>query len=77
MSKDKIKFDPNDLAGMRGLMEKYGNSESPYWGENESGEPVIISIFPDRIAVVTVQENGWCRTNIYYADGTIEETFER
>ncbi|MCD7837911.1 MAG: hypothetical protein LUG65_03250 [Clostridiales bacterium] len=79
MSKDKIKFDPNDLVGMRRLMEKYGNSDSDstFWGESENGEPVFTSIYPDRIAVVTAQENGWCRINTYHADGAREETFCR
>lgn len=75
--KASIKFDPNDMPGMQELMKKYGDSEFLYWGENESGEPVSISIFPDRIVVATLQKNDWMRTNIYHADGTREETYEK
>jgi len=76
-SMDKIKFDPNDFEGMQALMKEYGDSDSPYWGENINGEPVTISIFPDRIVVATLQENGWERTNIYHSDGTQEESYDR
>lgn len=53
-----IHFNPADLQSMRQLMKQHGDSEFPYWGKNENGEPVSISIFPDRIAVVTEQSNG-------------------
>lgn len=66
----------SDLSSMRSLMEKYGNSELPFSGENDQGEMVVISIFPDRIISNTYQLNGWVRINTLWADGTIEQTFD-
>jgi hypothetical protein len=72
-----FEFNPFDLDEMVALMDKYGDSKSMYFGENEDGERVAISIFPDRIVVDTYQENGWCRINTYHRDGTREETYKR
>ena len=41
----------------------------------ESGEELPISAKNDKLT--TVQNNNWCRINCYYADGTIDETYER
>ena len=71
-----IKFDPTDLKGMRRLMKEHGDSETAKLGSNENGEDVAISIFKDRIVVVTYQSNGWIRKNIYYPDGSREELFD-
>ena len=38
---------------------------------------MYISIFEDKIVTMTSQSNGWRRKNIYYRDGSREETFER
>ena len=55
--------------------------ELPISAKNENGELVIIE---ERISdgipfyrLTTVQNNNWCRINCYYADGTINETYER
>lgn len=72
-----ISFDPADFAGMIELMDKYGDSEHPFFGENGDGETVSISIFHDKIVVVTYQHNNWTRKNTYYRDGDSDETFER
>ena len=55
--------------------------ELPLSAKNENGELVIIE---ERISdgisfyrLTTVQDNNWCRINCYYADGTIDETYER
>ena len=73
---NKIAFDPADLSGMLSLMDAYGNSSTVFPGENEHGEAVYLSIFPDKIVTTTEQENGWVRINIYNRDGTREETFD-
>lgn len=73
---ENIKFDPTNLKGMRKLMEEYGDSETAKFGSNELGEDIAISIFKDKIVVVTYQSNGWVRKNIYYPDGSREEMFE-
>ena len=54
-----------------------GDSKTMYPGTNEHGESVYISIFSDKIVTMTSQINGWMRKNIYYRDGSREETFER
>ena len=63
----------NHIAESRG--------ELPLSAKNENGELVIIE---ERISdgipfyrLTTVQNNNWCRINCYYADGTINETYER
>ena len=71
-----IKFDPADLKGMRKLMEEHGDSKTAKFGTNELGEDVSISIFKDKIVVVTYQSNGWVRKNIYNSDGCREELFD-
>lgn len=72
-----IEFNPHDLKGMCDLMDKYGSSETMFPGENEVGERVHISIFPDKIVVSTFQTNDWIRKNTYYRDGSRDETFEK
>ena len=47
MEKQQIYLDPTDFDSMISLMDKYGDSKYPYFGENEEGEMVSISIFPD------------------------------
>lgn len=53
----------------------------PLHTENEKGEPVIIGrTRPGEEAffkVTTYQNNGWTRTNYYWADGTQEELFDK
>ena len=74
--KELIKFDPSNLAGMKKLMQEHGDDETMKFGSNELGEDVSISIFKDKIVVVTNQSNGWIRKNIYYPTGEREELFE-
>lgn len=49
--------------------------------QNESGELVTIRHKTDedgsRFEVVTSQNNGWERTNIYWEDGTVEELYHK
>lgn len=73
---DAIKFDSSDLDGMRRLMDEYGGSRASFDGTNENIEQVSISIAKDRIDVVTFQDNGWTRRNVYWRDGTREELYE-
>lgn len=72
-----ISFDPADFAGMIELMDKYGDVKYSFFGENECGERVRISIHPDMIVVETYQHNDWTRINTYYRDGSSDETFTR
>ena len=58
MEKQQIYLDPTDFESMKVLMDKYGDSKYPYFGENEEGEMVSISIFPDKNVTMTYQLNG-------------------
>lgn len=71
-----VEFDSTDLDGMRRLMDEYGGSSASFDGTNENIEQVSISIAKDRIDVVTFQDNGWTRRNVYWRDGTREELYE-
>ena len=76
MSSEQIVFNPHSLEDMIALMDAYGDSKMMFPGVNEDGETVHISIFYDKIVVMTFQNNGWHRKNIYHRDGTREELFE-
>lgn len=76
MKIEKITFDPTDLYAMRKLMREQSR-DTPYCGENEQGERIILGIRPDLITLTTYQSNRWIRTNTYWADGSSEETYER
>jgi hypothetical protein len=71
-----LNFNPFDLAEMKDIMDKHGDSKTMYPGVNENGETVFISIYHDRIVVSTMQDNGWNRINTYYRDGSSDETFD-
>lgn len=58
------------------LMDEKGDSDTMFFGTNEDMEDTTISIFHDKIIYVTLQGNGWIRKNIYWRDGTREETFD-
>ena len=73
----QIHFDPTNQEAMNALMDEHGKSKTMYPGTNEHGESVYISIFENKIVTMTSQTNGWMRKNIYYRDGSREETFER
>ena len=73
----RIEIDPENLDGLRDLMDKYGDSTQMYFGESSEGEAVTISINPDHIVKETLQNNGWTRVNTYWYDGTQEETYRR
>jgi hypothetical protein len=65
MSSEQIVFNPHSLEDMIALMDAYGDSKTMFPGVNEDGETVHISIFYDKIVVMTFQNNGWHRKNIY------------
>lgn len=74
----QIKFDSTNPEQLKKLMKEHGNSEFPFFGTNSEGEKVSISVFPDRIVLVTYQSNGWTRKNFFDENGYPNgETFER
>ena len=60
MEKKKLNFtfDPTDLGEMCALMDKYGNSDTMFFGGNTEFEETTISIFQEKIVYVTYQHNG-------------------
>ena len=77
MNDNTINFDSSNLSLMRKLMKECGNSHFPFWGENKEKESMLISIFPQKIVTIAFQNNGWVRQNIYYPDGSSEESYEK
>lgn len=72
---NKVQIDFSNLEQLQVLMRRFGETESMMPGINASGEKQSISFYPDRIELVTFQDNGWERHNTYWYDGTVEETF--
>lgn len=73
----QIKFDPHDWKGMHELMDHADEFDSAYFGHNEDGERISISINKDNITVMTFQSNGWARENIYHRDFDVEELYHK
>lgn len=72
---NSITLDTTDFPAMRKLMKEHGDSNFPFFGTNEEGEAIAVSIEPDNIVIETEQENGRVRKNAYWNDGTCEEWF--
>ena len=68
--------DPTDLNEMIALMDRHDEFDESLLGINENKEVIVIGVFKDRLAVRTLQVNGWVRLNVYYRDGSVEEMFE-
>lgn len=73
----EIKIDPNDLNSLIEIMDNYSHLGSKFYGKDEEGQSVTISIWSDYIIVDTLQKNDWTRRNIYYRDGYREELFSK
>lgn len=54
------------------LMEKYGDSQTAFIGENVDGEMVMTSISHESIVIETHQSNGWVRQDWYDSNGDYE-----
>lgn len=64
-------------SGRKYLVENYCNSGNIYFGINEDGEDVELSINSDGMVLKTYQNNGFVRVNYYDSDGyNSGETFE-
>lgn len=59
----------------------FTDSDLPIMGTNEEHDVIIISKGSvdgnDYYEIQTAQKNNWVRINCYYADGQVDETFER
>lgn len=72
-----LEFNPSDWDGMLKLMDRADEFKEPFFGENEEGEKVMISVNKDNITTSTFQSNKWTRENIYHRDFTTEELFHK
>lgn len=54
------------------LMAKYGNSNTAFLGNNIDGEMVSVSIYSDKIIILTYQSNKWIREDYYNDLGEYE-----
>ena len=77
---DKVKATINSFKDIVALVAEH---ELPVGGENEDGEFVMICQgrteegLGRSYQVETLQNNGWCRINTYWQDGTKDETYKR
>lgn len=68
--------------GYEDIKEMVKNEKLPVSAMNENGETVVIEQGKTEdgkhyYQLTTIQKNDWCRINCYYADGTIDETYDR
>lgn len=72
-----ICIDPKNLDSMIEIMDMYGDTATMLFGEDENGEDTFTSICKDHIEILTCYDNGWIRKNVYWRNGTREESYER
>ena len=63
-----LEVDFSDRNQRNDIMKQYGGYSYPFFGENQLGERVLISVSFDNIVITTYQKNGWVRMNYYYAN---------
>lgn len=74
---DELSMQFGTQAGRKQLIELYADSDTMFFGQNEIGEKVYLSISKDGMVLNTQQENGWVRVNYYDEDGwPTGETFD-
>ena len=66
---NNIHIDFSDPASLRAAMDKYHTTATMLPGVNTNGEHTTVSIFADRIVLVTYQNNGWVRKNFFDENG--------
>lgn len=71
-------IDLGDPAVMRAYLKEHENDTQPLWGENQNGEPVMVSACNGRVTIRTGQANGIDRVQTWYeADAHTDEHYER
>ena len=53
------------------------NNGEPFFGENEDGEHIFVTMRNDVIELQTYQSNDWICKRYFYSDGTVEELYEK
>lgn len=72
---EQFNLDYNDIDSIIDVMDRYSDSDMPYFGDDTEGNMTMISVYPDTIIVKTFLNNDSTRTNYFYRDGTIEEIY--
>ena len=68
----------DDPTAMKRYLKAHENDAEPLCGENQYGEPVMVSACNGRVTVRTEQSNGTDRVQTWYeADGRVDEHVER
>ena len=58
------------------LYNKFGLIDQQV-GQNEDKEYVVVTVTAEYAVITTSQKNGWLRNNVYWKDGTEEESYSR
>lgn len=66
---NSLSFRFNTVEGRQQMIRKYSSSKSMYFGKNEDGEDVYLSIAKSGMVLKTEQHNGWVRVNYYDQNG--------
>ena len=66
-----IELDPTNRPDLLNIMDKYGDSKYPYYGQNINGEDTEMHISKNQIILVTYQHNKHVRKNVYTNDNGI------
>ena len=66
---NELSMDFNTQEGRKKLIDLYADSDSMFFGENEDGEKVYLSISKSGMVLNAEQENGWVRVNYYDEEG--------
>lgn len=72
---EQFYLDYNDIDSIIDVMDKFGNSDMPYFGDDTEGNMTMTSVYPDTIIVKTFLKNDRVRTNYFYRDGSSEEIY--
>ena len=74
-----FEVDFENVQNCKELMKALGTENGmPYLGRGKESEgDQVIWIFKDHITGQSMQDNGWVRTEILWADGTKEELYDK
>lgn len=66
LSSEELCCKINTLSGRRELMQQHNGT---WEGINEDGEAFCVTVNEENLTVITNQDNGWRRKDIYDQDG--------
>ena len=69
-------LNPDNLTELRAVMDRHGEAYATYFGANERGEDIQVTVTHDRLALRTYQSNGWQRVDVYRREGTHSVSYD-